>query len=88
MPHMIFNVLAILILIVVAIGNIMWLRYQRRQMGMLRHQNAQLAQQGEKLQTRLLQLKFQAVQLSTTLSEKNPVQPQLEKQPEQVHLMD
>lgn len=83
MGHFSLKAMGITMLIVVALASLLWLRYQQRELGMLRKQNTQLMQQSEVLQTRLLQLKFQAVHLSTTLSEQQTLQQQLENQSEQ-----
>lgn len=75
--------ISIIMLIVLAVGNILFLRYQQRELAMLRNQNTQLTQQGEMLQARLLQLKYQAANISAALSEQKTVQQQLEKNSEQ-----
>lgn len=77
-----FRAMGIIMLTVFAVGNILWLRYQQRELAMLRSQNTQLTQQGEMLQARLLQLKYQATHISAALSEQKTVQQQLEKQSE------
>ncbi|WP_455872377.1 hypothetical protein [Serratia proteamaculans] len=69
---------------VVLAGNMVWLRYQQHELGVLRTQNAQLTRQNEALQTRLLQLKAQATHLSTTLGEQQTQHHQLEEQSEQI----
>lgn len=70
-------------MIVLLAGNLLWLRYQQRELNVLRTQNTQLITQSEVLQTRLLQLKVQAAGLSTTLSEQQAQQHQLEEFSEQ-----
>lgn len=83
MGYISLKVMGIITLIVIVTGNILFLRYQQRELVILRKQNNQLTQQSEMLQTRLLQLKYQAVHLSTTLSEQQIRQQQLENQSEQ-----
>ncbi|CAO95591.1 DUF2570 family protein [Erwinia tasmaniensis] len=83
MSYISLRVMGIIMLIVLAVGNILWLRYQQRELAVLRHQNAQLMQQGEMLEARLLQLKYQATHISAALSEQKTVQQHLEKQSEQ-----